>query len=67
MTVRELSREQMLQLKQEIIDDELYESEGRGASYGELADADGLVSDDAVYGRYGGTEFSDGDFWCSVE
>ena len=67
MTVRELSREQMLQLKQEMIDDELYESEGRGASYGELADADGLVSDDAVYGRYAGTEFSDDDFWCSVE
>ncbi len=67
MTVRELSRERLLQLKQEMIDDELYDSEGRGASWEELAGADGLVSDDAVFGRWDGTEFSDGDFWCSAE
>ena len=46
MTFDELNAEQRLALKQRILDEETYEIEGRGASYGELAEADGLVSNE---------------------
>lgn len=62
MTFDELNAEQRLALKRSILDEELYETEGRGASYGELADADKLVTDGKLKERYEGTEFVQNDF-----
>ena len=58
MTVKELNRDQMVQLKQD------YLVEIRGdVSYGELADADELVTDAQVFDRYAGVDFVPDDFW----
>ena len=62
MTFNELNAEQRLALKQRMLDEELYETEGRSASYGELADADRLVTDEKLRERYEGTEFVPEDF-----
>lgn len=58
MTVKELNRDQMIQLKQD------YLCETRGdVSYGELADADEIVSDEQMFDYYGGIDFVEDDFW----
>ena len=44
MTVHELTREQLIELKQHML------CEQGSPSYGELADADELVSDETVFG-----------------
>lgn len=62
MTFDELNAEQRLALKRSMLDEELYETEGRSASYGELADADKLVTDGKLKERYEGTEFVPEDF-----
>lgn len=62
MTVRQLNRDQLTELKERMIDDEVYEQEGRGASYGELAAAGDSISDERVFARYSGTEFVPEDF-----
>lgn len=62
MTVRELDRDQLAELKQRMADDEIYEIEGRSASYGELAEAAERISDEAVFEEYEGTEFAPDDF-----
>ena len=64
MTVHELNSDQLTELKQRMVDDEIYEKEGRGASYGELAEA-GSVPDEKVFERYEGVEFSDDDFYTA--
>jgi len=64
MTFDELNDDQKLELKQRILT-ERNERRGEGTSYGELADADGLVSDEDLKDWYGGTEFSPDDFMCS--
>ena len=64
MTFDELNDEQKLELKQRILT-ERNEQRGEGTSYGELADADDLVSDEDLKDWYGGTEFSLDDFMCS--
>lgn len=61
MTVHKLSRDQLTELKQRMIDDEIYEKEGRSASYGELAEAES-VPDEKVFEKYEGVEFSNDDF-----
>ena len=65
MTVRQLSRDQLTELKQRMIDDEIYEKEGRDASYGELAEAKS-VPDEKVFEKYAGTEFVNDDFSCTA-
>ena len=64
MTVRELSRDQLTELKERMIDDEIYEKEGRGASYDELAEAES-IPDEKVFEKYEGTEFSSDDFYTA--
>lgn len=61
MTVHELTSDQLMELKQRMVDDEIYEKEGRGASYSELANADS-VPDEKVFEKYEGVEFSNDDF-----
>lgn len=61
MTIYELSRDQLTELKQRMVDDEIYEKEGRGASYSELANAES-IPDEKVFEKYEGVEFSNDDF-----
>ena len=61
-TVRDLSRDELIELKQHM----LCENE-QSPSYGELADADLLISDEALFERFDGTEFSKDDFFCNQE
>lgn len=65
MTVRELNRDQLDELKGRMVSDEIYETEGRTPSYGELADA-GSIPDERVFEHYDGVEFSDDDFFATA-
>lgn len=61
MFVDELNREQLVELKERMLCDQLAEK-GEGASYGELAKADELISDDAVMEAYRHTNFTADNF-----
>ena len=63
MFVDELNRAQLVELKERMLCDQLAEK-GEWASYGELAMADELISDDAVMEAYRHTNFTAGDFDC---
>ena len=65
MTFDELNEDQRLELKQRILT-ERNEQRGEGTSYGELADADDLVSDEDAKEWAEGMEFSPDDFACSA-
>lgn len=65
MTVRQLNRDQLTELKERMVSDEIYETEGRSASYGELADAES-IPDEKVFEKYEGTEFVPDDFFCTA-
>ena len=58
MTVKELNRAQLLQLKANYYE----EHHSEGVSYGELADIDNLVSDEEVVEAYDGVDFVEDDF-----
>lgn len=58
MKTTELSREQLIQLKQAMLNSDMDE----GVSYDELSRADELVSDDDVHNRFAGIRFSPEDF-----
>ena len=62
MTVRELNGRQLAELKQRMVSDEIIESEGRTPTWGELAEADSTVTDEAVFAEYEGTDFVPEDF-----
>lgn len=62
MTVYELSRSQIVELKQALLE-KRYADSGLGVSYDELANADRLVSDDAVIEAFAGATFSEDDFF----
>lgn len=59
MTVYDLTREQLIDLKQSMLC-----AQG-SPSWGELAEADELVPDDAVYSEFDGIEFTEDDFFCT--
>ena len=61
MVLSELNRDQRLSLKQTILVRRLDEK-GETPSYGELADADDLVSDKELEEEFGATEFVPEDF-----
>ena len=63
MTVKELSQEQLQQLKIRYLDELLQEEEGRNISYGEMANIDEIVSDKIIYDLYESTTFVDEDFF----
>lgn len=65
MTFDELNDDQKLELKQCILM-ERNEQRGEGTSYGELADAADLVSDEDAKDWAEGVEFSPDDFSCSA-
>lgn len=59
MMVTELNREQLEQLKQSY----MTQSNDCGISYGELADADNLISDSVIFEYYDGINFGEEDFF----
>jgi hypothetical protein len=65
MTFFELNDDQRLELKQNILS-QRYDARGETPSYGELAWADELVSDEDLEEWYGDTVFSEDDFLCSA-
>lgn len=58
MDVKELNRDQIIQLKQAM----LCERE-ENVSYGELAAADELITDEEVFTRHAGVAFVEDDFF----
>ena len=62
MSLEELTRDQITSLKQYMLIEQADRGERDAPSYGELADADEIVSDSAVREEYAGTEFVPEDF-----
>lgn len=58
MTVCDLSREQLRQLKQRHLMEQ-----GASLSWGELADIDSVISDEEIQEAYEGTDFVEEDFF----
>lgn len=67
MSVYELNKDQMVELKERHLTNHIYETEDRDVSMSELVQADEIVSDDDIYDNYGGIDFSEDDFFCSME
>jgi hypothetical protein len=65
MTVRELDRDQFIELKQMYLTEKNSEV-GEETSWGEIAAVDDVISDKEIYDRYDGYTFSNDDFFCSV-
>lgn len=61
MTLEELNRDQIIQLKQAYYTRKM-EDAGQGVSYGELAMIDELVTDQELEDEYSGTTFVPDDF-----
>lgn len=61
MTVYDLNRDQLIEVKQRMLTERLDER-GESPSWGELADADDIISDEEVFAEYGDTEFVPEDF-----
>lgn len=62
MTVKELKRQQLQELKCKYYDDVLMENEERGISYGEMAEIDDIISDEKIFEEFAGYCFTDEDF-----
>ncbi len=63
MSVQELSRDQKIELKQAMLEGVL----GCQPSWGDLASADDIVSDELLEEEYGATDFVNDDFLCACE
>ena len=65
-TVRELSRDEMTELKQNYLFMHL-EVEGRNPSMYELQNIDNYISDEYMYEQYEDYTFTSDDFFCNIE
>ncbi len=63
MSVQELSRDQLICLKQAYLT-EMLDAQGESPSWGELAEADDIISDESVFDEYDGVDFTPDDFFC---
>ena len=63
MSVQELSRDQLTCLKQAYLT-EMLDAQGGSPSWGELAEADSIISDTEVFNEYDGVDFTPDDFFC---
>ena len=63
MSVQELSRDQLTCLKQAYQTERLDAQRG-SPSWGELAEADDIISDESVFDEYEGVVFTPDDFFC---
>lgn len=62
MTVKDLKRQQLQELKAKYYDDMLQDTEGRSISYGEIAEIDEIVTDKKIFQEFDGYYFTDEDF-----
>ncbi len=62
MTVNELSRNELIELKQRY-----YSEKEENVSYVEISVIDKLVSDEEVFSAYGNIEFTEEDFFCNLD
>jgi hypothetical protein len=65
MTVYELNRDQLIELKQAYIT-EKNDEVGEGTSWAEIAAVDDVISDKEIFERYEGYTFTNDDFYCTV-
>ena len=65
MTVYELSRDQLIELKQNYLS--LWIDGYEPVSYDVLMDADELIPDETIFEAYEGTIFTEDDFFCSAK
>lgn len=65
MSVKELSRDQLQELKGNLLFERSLET-GESIGWGAFAYADELVSDEECFDYYSGTDFSTDDFGCSA-
>lgn len=61
MSVKDLTREQLIELKQHY-----YCDKNVNVSWGELADIDNIVSDEEIFEEYSNICFVEEDFCCSA-
>lgn len=66
MFLKDLNDLQKKELKERFLIDRLEREENRSPSWSELFEADSLVSDSELKEAYGGTVFSEDDFFTSV-
>lgn len=69
MTVHELSRDQLVELKQGYLEEYLRhyaDPINDGIGWAALINADEVVSDDVIFEVYAETVFTDDDFFCSA-
>lgn len=65
MNVHELTKDQLEELKGNYLTEKM-DAAGEWPSWGELAAADELVSDEEVFEHYDGTDFVNDDFSCTA-
>ena len=65
MTVTELNRGQLVQLKQMYLEEYLnnWADECESVSYNDIANANEIISDETIFEVYAGTFFTKDDFW----
>ena len=63
MSVKDLTSEQLEQLKIQYLDNLLMETENRNISYGEIYNINEIVSDSIIYNLYSMYEFVEEDFY----
>lgn len=63
MSVKDLTQEQLTQLKIQYLDNLLMEEENRNISYGEIVNINDLVSNDLIYSLYNIYTFVEEDFY----
>ena len=63
MSVKDLNKEQLQQLKIRYLDELLYKKEKRNISYGEMINIDEIVTDEEVYKEYDIYTFVEEDFF----
>ncbi len=62
MTVKELSRSELIELKQKH-----YSQKNSNISYSEMTFIDELVSDSEIFRAYENVEFTEEDFFCNLD
>ena len=62
MTVYDLNKDQLVELKQNYLMQHLLEVENRSPSWKEMSDADEIISDEMIFEQYGSTDFPYDDF-----
>lgn len=65
MTVTELNRGQLIQLKQLYLEEYLnnWADENEPISYNDIINADEIIPDETIFEVYSGTFFTEDDFW----